>query len=275
MIIGIGIGIAALLAEGANPELMVEFVGEILETDSVILLGLISTAVSLFLTSIAGAAFSKKNFVERLSLGPTKGVRKPLLFALLLTLVGYSASTLIFSAMIDMGFTSPALEMLSEILLEAGAMDLAVLALLVGIVVPIGEELLFRGYLQTRLKERWGSKSAILISALVFALFHLDVIQSTYTFFIGLLLAVVADKTKSIRLPILIHMINNTVSLILGMLLGDQDPSLIVYVTAGALLSAGVLLLMWFQDSILGANGKTSEEKPSKNTQLNPAAQPT
>ena len=48
---------------------------------------------------------------------------------------------------------------------------------LILIAAPILEELLFRGFLQSHLKAHVGAKSAILITALCFALFHLSVSQ--------------------------------------------------------------------------------------------------
>src|SRR5205823_4427989 len=51
------------------------------------------------------------------------------------------------------------------------------LSLTVIFIVPFIEELLFRGFLQTYLRERMGSKYAIIITALLFSSFHFSIKQ--------------------------------------------------------------------------------------------------
>ena len=74
---------------------------------------------------------------------------------------------------------------------------------------PIAEELLFRGIVLRTLRP-WGKQAAILISALVFGLFHGNVVQIPFAFAVGVVLGYVAVE-HSILWAIVLHIINNFV----------------------------------------------------------------
>ena len=74
---------------------------------------------------------------------------------------------------------------------------------------PIAEELLFRGIVLRTLRP-WGKQAAILISALVFGLFHGNVVQIPFAFAVGVVLGYVAVE-HSIIWAIVLHIINNFV----------------------------------------------------------------
>ncbi len=94
---------------------------------------------------------------------------------------------------------SPAVFMLMMLTLALGA--------------GVGEELFFRGYLQSRLVQRWGRWMGIGVSSLAFGLIHFDPLHSTLACAIGLFLGWVAERAGSIRPAMLMHVLNNTVSL--------------------------------------------------------------
>lgn len=75
---------------------------------------------------------------------------------------------------------------------------------------PLTEEIVFRGAILKALSQHTGNKwMAIIISALAFAVIHFNPSQLVHSFLIGILLAWVCLKTKSIVPCIMIHMINN------------------------------------------------------------------
>ena len=79
-------------------------------------------------------------------------------------------------------------------------------------VIPaLCEELLFRGVICRSLMN-YGSRTAILISAVLFALMHTNVGQLIYGFAAGLLLGWIYVKTGSLRFAVLLHFINNVLS---------------------------------------------------------------
>ena len=79
-------------------------------------------------------------------------------------------------------------------------------------VIPaIVEELLFRGTICKSLGV-YGKKTAVIVSAIVFALMHSNIEQILYAFVAGLFLAWIYVETKKIIYPMLLHFINNAIS---------------------------------------------------------------
>ncbi len=79
----------------------------------------------------------------------------------------------------------------------------------VALVPSVCEEILFRGYLQRALEKSWGVGAAILISGLLFGLFHIRITQLIPLAVIGILLAWIVWKSNSIIPAIAGHFVNN------------------------------------------------------------------
>ena len=75
------------------------------------------------------------------------------------------------------------------------------------------EEWFFRGLVQKRLIPVVGDRSAILLSAFLFGMMHLDPGQSIFAFGFGLFAGYAYSKTGSIWFGVLIHMLNNAISI--------------------------------------------------------------
>lgn len=76
--------------------------------------------------------------------------------------------------------------------------------LMVCVLAPIFEELMFRKHLLRRLLP-WGERFAVVASALCFALIHGNLSQMFYAFCVGLVLGKLAVYTGNIRQNIIIH----------------------------------------------------------------------
>lgn len=83
----------------------------------------------------------------------------------------------------------------------------------IAIVPALSEEFLFRGCILSNLLP-YGKNTAILFSALLFALMHGNFAQFFYTFIAGIVLGAVYVKTDSIWAPTFIHLFNNFYSVI-------------------------------------------------------------
>ena len=81
--------------------------------------------------------------------------------------------------------------------------------LYIGLIGPICEEVMFRGVLMKELKP-FGRNFAIVTSALLFGLFHGDVVQGAFAFLMGLLLGFVAME-YSLVWAIALHIFNNAI----------------------------------------------------------------
>lgn len=91
----------------------------------------------------------------------------------------------------------------------SGSSDSLSMFLYASIVAPITEELIFRGYIQGALS-RYGKKFSIICSALLFGIFHGNLVQTPYAFLAGLLLGYVAAEYH-IGWSVAIHMFNNLI----------------------------------------------------------------
>ena len=101
-------------------------------------------------------------------------------------------------------------------ILEMAGLPLAII--IVAVLAPIGEEVVFRGFALPGLASRLGATSAILITSAVFALIHLGpgigVGILPVTFILGLAFAFVYHKTQSLTLAIATHALHNAITII-------------------------------------------------------------
>ncbi len=90
--------------------------------------------------------------------------------------------------------------------------QLAVICLL----IPIAEELIYRGMVFKRLREYMPKEGSIFISALIFGLFHFNAMQGLYAFGIGILCAYVYEKYGNLLSAMLLHISANSFSVFLN-----------------------------------------------------------
>ena len=91
----------------------------------------------------------------------------------------------------------------------SGSTDSFSMFLYGSVLAPLSEELLFRGYVQRTLRP-YGKRFAIFGSALLFGLFHGNLLQTPYAFLMGLLLGWLTEE-YSIRWAISLHVFNNLI----------------------------------------------------------------
>lgn len=82
------------------------------------------------------------------------------------------------------------------------------------LLIPIAEELLFRGVVYQRIKLFLGLIPGIVFSALIFGIVHVNLVQFLYATILGLLLAFLFEKTGYFYVPVLGHIAANTVAVI-------------------------------------------------------------
>ena len=95
-----------------------------------------------------------------------------------------------------------------------------------GMMVPIAEEIVFRGAILRVLQNALGERKrwiAIVISALIFGLIHFNLAQGLHAFLIGLLLGWLYSKTGSILPSFVFHWVNNTVAYLMFNLMPQMN----------------------------------------------------
>ena len=83
---------------------------------------------------------------------------------------------------------------------------------------PVLEEYFFRGVLYGRCKELVSAPAAAFMTAAFFGVFHWDLVQGIYSFFMGLILAYLMEKTKTVKAPVVFHFAANLSALVLAVL---------------------------------------------------------
>ncbi|MHA1674508.1 MAG: lysostaphin resistance A-like protein [Promethearchaeota archaeon] len=83
-------------------------------------------------------------------------------------------------------------------------------------VIPIVEELFFRGLMYRGLRQHLSPKISILISAFLFGIVHLDIVQGILAGIMGIFLAWMYEKSGSIYIPILMHILNNAITFLIA-----------------------------------------------------------
>ena len=81
---------------------------------------------------------------------------------------------------------------------------------------PLLEEFFFRGVLYGRMKEIWSEQMALVLSAVIFGLYHGKLSQGIYGFFMGLVLCLAMERCQTVKAPIVIHIAANLAALCLS-----------------------------------------------------------
>lgn len=116
------------------------------------------------------------------------------------------------------------------------------------VIAPIVEEIFFRGYLLHRLSIKWGVRKALIISALIFALLHLD-LNIIGRLVMGMSMAILYIKTKTLIASIISHSLYNGILFLMkdwGKIFGVQRvaPVITFKETQEGYLAAGLVLLL-------------------------------
>lgn len=85
----------------------------------------------------------------------------------------------------------------------------------IAFIPAVAEEIVFRGFLLTTILKYVSQNIAIVVCALIFALFHMNLWHLPFLFILGLFFSFVYIRTKNLGLAILAHFINNLIGVVL------------------------------------------------------------
>lgn len=126
------------------------------------------------------------------------------------TILGIVSSLLLNIIMYDLGINSTSQNVNISIISIAST---AVLG-------PIIEEFIFRGIIYNKLKKVFSIKFSIVLESILFAIYHLNLIQGIYALLFGIIITYIYEKRQNIMAPILVHCIGNlTISFIYPLLI--------------------------------------------------------
>lgn len=251
IIIYIGIQtILSLICSIALPSLFNECLNE---TDITLIMQIILQVVSLGIASIFVLSY-----VEKENNLPVKNITAKqkvkivfisimIIFALqyLLTLVVYPSIGLDYSST-DM----------FDINSDSSVFSKIILVLALAVTPAIFEELFFRKAI-IDLSSKFGKKFALIFSALLFGIIHMNLSQGLFAFIIGIIFGIIYLYTNDIKLTMIIHFINNGFAT-LEMILPEN----------GAIAIASVLLICLIIGVVLFIKLLSNREKRNKIKEL-------
>lgn len=133
--------------------------------------------------------------------------------------------------------------------------------LVVGLLAPLAEEMVFRGaILRSLLRWKENPWIGIVISAVLFAVIHMNPAQMPHAFLIGLLLGWMYYRTDSIVPGVVYHWVNNTVAYVMYNLYPNPDMTLVeLFGTEQKVLMALGFSLLIFLPSLFQLNQRLAK----------------
>lgn len=117
---------------------------------------------------------------------------------------------------------------------------------------PCMEELIFRGLVYKRIKRYTKSMSGVYISALLFGVYHFNLVQGIYGFVLGILLCYVYEKYETILAPVLLHVSANLTALVMDYLPVSADVNNNIYLKILLMIAeiGAMTAVLWRMNSI-------------------------
>lgn len=105
----------------------------------------------------------------------------------------------------------------------AAGPDLFSAVVVIGVMAGTAEEVFFRAYMQSRLRDRWGTALTVVATSVCFGLMHLEWLHALLAFALGLYLGFVTERSGSALPAIACHVVNNVVFTLLTAVVGTVE----------------------------------------------------
>lgn len=109
-----------------------------------------------------------------------------------------------------------------------------------GLVASLVEEIGFRGLIFNRMRQDLPLVVALILQAAIFGAMHMNVLQSSYAFILGILVGLIYVWTDSLWAPIIMHFAFNTSSAVVVQVLEIEETA----TSMGIFLAAGIVLFI-------------------------------
>ncbi|GAB6166441.1 hypothetical protein JCM19992_24410 [Thermostilla marina] len=200
--------------------------------------------------ALIAAVWSPVPLSEHLRLGRPAATPRLILIALVGIMAIQSAAMALGA--LDWLPESSVLERAGEVIASVRGPWALIAVLTIGVAPGFGEEFLFRGYVQTRLSERFGAWPAILLTAFLFGTLHLDIVQGVFAFLMGVYLGLLVEQTDSIWPAVLCHAVNNSLAVtaqIGGFTLISRERAVLVLIGSLVIVVAAAVEISRFRAS--------------------------
>ena len=196
---------------------------------------------ALFLSAVAMLLFIHVTRIYRLRMSIFTSIApRPLLFSTALVLTSIPTLNILVSWLPLENLLENEFDGLSHNLI--GAFTISVIA-------PLLEEVMFRGAIQgdmlRKVRNPW---LAIIISALIFGIFHMNPVQIVYATLLGIVLGWIYYRTGSLMSVILGHVLNNTIATIFMLFITPavEDGLLSEQISSGVAIASEIYSVLLF-----------------------------
>lgn len=196
------------------------------------------------LSMLVGILPLGKSLREELAQNASETDRRSLPDGLLTVAAGFTSSVGL-NILFSLSGAAQQSESYQSVAKDQYAVPLLVGILLYGIVSPLAEEVVFRGILFNRMRKDFPPGMAILLSGVLFGLYHGNMVQGIYGTLMGVLMAYLYERMGRFEIPCLFHMTANLTVYLTAQASGLHDRLFTAPVAAGLLLvTAGVFALV-------------------------------
>ena len=148
----------------------------------------------------------KELSVNRESSG--NGVRQKV-FAVVITVILAATSSVGFNILLSLtGFVQTSATY-QDVARQQYSVVFGVGAILFGLISPVAEEIVFRGLVFNRMRRYSPTMVAIIVSGVLFGVYHGNLVQGLYGTGMGILLAYTYERMRSFLVPCLFHAVAN------------------------------------------------------------------
>ncbi|MCA9027440.1 MAG: CPBP family intramembrane metalloprotease [Planctomycetaceae bacterium] len=219
ILVGVGIGFV-MGAQGMDATAIETRVQEVFEQPLIIvLLSLLPFQLGMGLVALIAAWMSPEPLRQRLGVVPQEG--RTFGRVVLTTMAGFTVSTaLVILIGISILAGEASVDPISAAIANGSWWMTTLLSVVLSTVPAVVEEVLFRGYIQRRLLQRWSPAVSIGLATMLFAAVHMDSLQHMIAVVpLSLVTGLLAYRTNSIKPGMLIHAVHNAAVVAFGALM--------------------------------------------------------
>ena len=122
------------------------------------------------------------------------------------------------------------------------------------LIIPAAEELVFRGLMFAPLRDRLPFWPAAIVSAVMFGVYHGNMLQGIYAFILGIAMAWLYDKFHSIAASYLYHMAANFISILVVntglVILNDTGHRVVFWLTVAVSVISCVICIARIREKV-------------------------
>ncbi len=205
--IGLGVGLLGGARPGSRE--LERAIREVVDLELVqVVAGVLGSASALFVVAVALVAGPRERIPPRLGLLPFRRRDAGL------TVVGMLALTTALASSIELVGLGQggSIARLEALFTSMTPLERLRVVPVIGLAAGLSEELFFRGYALSKLRQVGGWGAAVAVTALLFGFIHFDPVHSTAAAAMGLFLGVATVASGSVWPAVVAHVVNNTLA---------------------------------------------------------------